>query len=508
MRCHYETLGIERDASASDIKKAYRKLALKWHPDKNLDNQEATAIFQEITSAHEVLSDPAERRWYDEHREQILRGQSVGGGEADGDAFVVNLWPYFSSSCFRGFDDDPRGFFAVYDGVFGRIQDSERAAAFDSGKGIDWEDAPRFGTSSSSHAEVREFYAHWSNFTSAMLFSWEDVYDEREAPNRFVRRKMEQENRKARSSARRKFQDQVRQLVAYAKRRDRRVLLADKERQEEKLRKQRQLEEAKKAKAAERKAAREEYWREQQELWDAQEPLDDADEQRAFRLADEGDSATEMPIDDAEAHEATPVVFYCELCDKTFKSEKALRNHEKSKAHRKALKSYLKQEGITEAEYAALLEEQRCATEESEAKGAERAGEEKERSEGGTALEEEEQRSVEEADSGDSTGDAAAEWAVDQGAEAAAADDPVPKASASPRTEGKLDRTAASKGRSEHGRGSEDSSEDSSDESSDDDERVYSAFLNRSRYQAAFGGDSSGDSDCDGSAASSLADGR
>ena len=212
-----------------------------------------------------------------------------------------------------------------------------------------------------------------------MLFSWEDVYDEREAPNRFVRRKMEQENRKARSSARRKFQDQVRQLVAYAKRRDRRVLLADKERQEEKLRKQRQLEEAKKAKAAERKAAREEYWREQQELWDAQEPLDDADEQRAFRLADEGDSATEMPIDDAEAHEATPVVFYCELCDKTFKSEKALRNHEKSKAHRKALKSYLKQEGITEAEYAALLEEQRCATEESEAKGAERAGEEKER---------------------------------------------------------------------------------------------------------------------------------
>lgn len=65
MKCHYEVLSIAREASASDIKKAYRRLALQWHPDKNLDNlQEAKEQFQLVQNAYEVLSDPQERAWY------------------------------------------------------------------------------------------------------------------------------------------------------------------------------------------------------------------------------------------------------------------------------------------------------------------------------------------------------------------------------------------------------------------------------------------------------------
>lgn len=64
MRCHYEVLGVSRDATDEDLKKAYRKLALKWHPDKNIDNAEvAKENFQLVQQAYEVLSDPHERAW-------------------------------------------------------------------------------------------------------------------------------------------------------------------------------------------------------------------------------------------------------------------------------------------------------------------------------------------------------------------------------------------------------------------------------------------------------------
>lgn len=64
MKCHYEVLGVERDAVGSEIKKAYRRMALQWHPDKNLDNlQEAKDQFQLVQNAYEVLSDPQERAW-------------------------------------------------------------------------------------------------------------------------------------------------------------------------------------------------------------------------------------------------------------------------------------------------------------------------------------------------------------------------------------------------------------------------------------------------------------
>lgn len=63
-RCHYDVLGLPRDASDSDLKKAYRRLALKHHPDKNPEDVEAcTRIFNSIQQAYEVLSDPQERAW-------------------------------------------------------------------------------------------------------------------------------------------------------------------------------------------------------------------------------------------------------------------------------------------------------------------------------------------------------------------------------------------------------------------------------------------------------------
>lgn len=63
----YNTLGVEKDASEAEIKKAYRKLALDYHPDRNPDNQDAENKFKEISEAYEVLGDPEKRQMYDQY---------------------------------------------------------------------------------------------------------------------------------------------------------------------------------------------------------------------------------------------------------------------------------------------------------------------------------------------------------------------------------------------------------------------------------------------------------
>jgi DnaJ family protein B protein 11 len=71
-RDFYKILGLKKNATAAEIKKAYRKLSLQYHPDKNPGDEAALKNFQEINAANEVLSDPDKRRKYDQGGEEAL----------------------------------------------------------------------------------------------------------------------------------------------------------------------------------------------------------------------------------------------------------------------------------------------------------------------------------------------------------------------------------------------------------------------------------------------------
>ncbi len=104
-RDYYEVLGVQKDASADEIKKAYRKLAIKYHPDKNPGDTEAEARFKEATEAYEVLSNSQKRSTYDQFGFAGLDG--MNGGAHD------------YSSVFRDFSDIFGDFGGIFDSFFG-----------------------------------------------------------------------------------------------------------------------------------------------------------------------------------------------------------------------------------------------------------------------------------------------------------------------------------------------------------------------------------------------------
>jgi len=216
-KCHYDVLGVDRDADDTAIKKAHRKLALKFHPDKNRDNPDATEQFRMVQAAYECLSDSHERAWYDDHRDAIIRGYKPGEGDKYEEDDTSHLFQYMSSFCFRGFDekdDADRNFYTVYRDLFEEIDDEDP---------IDELERPIFGCQDSEWAVVDEFYAAWEGYSTKRNYASLDQYDTRQAPDRRIRRAMEQENKKVRDQARRERNDVVRELVRFVRKRDPRV---------------------------------------------------------------------------------------------------------------------------------------------------------------------------------------------------------------------------------------------------------------------------------------------
>lgn len=329
---YYELLGVDRQASEDEIKKAYRRKALELHPDRNYgDVDNATKLFADVQSAYEVLADPQERAWYDSHRDVLLRGGQDGVKTADEFSYNIRMTTADEVSKFMmkfhgrmEFTDSPSGFYGGLQDFFNKLAREEEIAC-------QWEDTdaveyPEFGCKDDDYEDtVRPFYASWNGFATRKSYSWKDVYRLSEAPDRRIRRLMEKDNKRLREEAVREYNDAVRSLIAFVRKRDPRY----QENQKSEAERQQILRDAAAAQKARSRAAR-------------QAQLDELDrgavpEWAKSRPADKHDGGFSSE-EDSEEHE-----FECVVCDKTFKSEAQYEAHERSKKHGKLLKQLKKE---------------------------------------------------------------------------------------------------------------------------------------------------------------------
>ncbi|XP_055636823.1 dnaJ homolog subfamily C member 21 [Toxorhynchites rutilus septentrionalis] len=370
MKCHYEVLGVERSAGDEEIKKAYRKLALRWHPDKNLDNTEkANQQFLLVQAAYDVLSDIQERAWYDNHREQILRG-----GHTNYEDNSIDLFQYFTASCYKGFGDDPGGFYAVYGEVFNTIA-SEEIEFLD--REEDFETIPKFGNSASNYeTDVRLFYGFWECFLTKKSYAWLNPHNISEIRDRRILKVIEKENKKIQQKARKERNEEIRSLVMFVKKRDKRVqgykklleeraeqnrIKSQQNRLEQIRRKQKEIEEQQKNSSNIFNEAYEEQLRKLEESYaDASESSADENEEAAETMRDAMNGLMISQDENGEEHFYVDDL-YCVACDKMFNNKKTYENHESSKKHKQNVE-LLKKQMRKEEEDSELLDDQRSQT--------------------------------------------------------------------------------------------------------------------------------------------------
>jgi DnaJ family protein A protein 5 len=221
---------------------------------------------------------------------------------------------------FRGkidFSDSPNGFFGFVKETFEQLAKEEQYAA--DYEDLDVPDYPTFGHKADTHDDVvRDFYSAWNGFATVKSFAWMDVYRLSDAPDRRTRRMAEKENQKFRDDGRRDFNDAVRTLVAFVRKRDPRYT-PNTQSADDKAKAQRDATKAQAARARAAQIAKLEKEAQALPSWATARPASEEEEE----------SEEEIEEDHYE----------CVACNKTFKSERQYEAHERSKKHQKAIQS-------------------------------------------------------------------------------------------------------------------------------------------------------------------------
>ncbi|KAI1727556.1 dnaJ domain-containing protein [Ditylenchus destructor] len=336
-RCYYELLEVDKDAGEDEIKRAYKKLALKWHPDKNQGRvEECNAYFILLQQAYEVLSDPQERAFYDKHRENFIYG---GDGPEEKNDTGVNLDPYFEKSCYQGSGDDENGFYAIYRGLFHKLAAEEYPYIDD----IEERSFPVFGKSDSDYDNIVDpFYAFWLGFYTRRSFAWLDKWDMRQSSDRATARAMEKENMKLREIGQKQRSEEIRRLVTFVRKQDKRVKM-NRERLEQK-----RLEQMKKAAEQQKLAIKKNLENLGEYNVDEEARLQHAKELEEIEKDLDAEYGTIEDQDDWSSDENSESgIPRCIVCEKTFKSIMAYNNHQRSRKHKQMvqlLRQHMKQD--------------------------------------------------------------------------------------------------------------------------------------------------------------------
>lgn len=369
---YYELLEVDQNEPVEGIRKSYRRLALRWHPDKNTGNeQEANKKFTKLQEAYEVLSDEQERAWYDQNRERLMQGGEEdeeedvdakfrffrsGGAAPKATSLapgvgVAHLFRFYSPSIAKDLSDSDSSFFGTYRRLFSLIAEEDRVAAPYPGEAHenDFADPDRddaswyigFGhpdtpyVSKDGRRDVRQFYQFWTNFSSRKSFAWKDKFDLRDAQDRRVKRLMEKDNKRARDTSRREYSEAIRALALFIRRRDPRF----------KAYQASQSSAANSASAAEVEARRKAEAAKRQEEKRAQAASFQA---QSWQMADEPEADWASDFSSGESYVSNSLSsgpsdqelnlddeFDCVACNKRFQSRAAWENHERSKKHKK-----------------------------------------------------------------------------------------------------------------------------------------------------------------------------
>ncbi|KAI3628266.1 hypothetical protein GLX27_000032 [Malassezia furfur] len=389
---YYELLEVDQNEPVEGIRKSYRRLALRYHPDKNPGKEaEANKKFTKLQEAYEVLSDETERAWYDQNRDRLMQGTEEDA-EEDVDAKfrffrsggaapkasslapgvgVAHLLRFYSPSIAKDLSDTDSSFFGTYRRLFALIAEEDRVAAPYPGEvhENDFADPDRddaywyvgFGhpntpyIATDGRRDVRSFYQFWMNFSSRKSFAWKDKFDVRDAQDRRVKRLMEKDNKRARDAARREYNEAIRSLAVFIRRRDPRYKAYQAAQSEAtsaaataEAEKRRKAEAAKRQEEKRKQAASF-----QAQSWQmANEPEDDwASDFTSGESYDSDDAHVSSADEDASASEGDEdeEAFDCVACNKRFQSRAAWENHERSKKHKKEVQR-LKREMLAEDE--------------------------------------------------------------------------------------------------------------------------------------------------------------
>ena len=382
--CYYDLLDVKSDATDTDLKRAYRKKALLYHPDKNRNNiEEATEVFAQIRAAYEVLSDAQERAWYDAHKDQILNDSIDDAYDSDGSNVVDSsvtgvtteeLLKFFDGGMYSRIDDSPAGLYQIAGKIFAKLAGDEvrngRKLGMAAFKDVvdDTVDAdivsigyvnsmekykesnlllPTFGYSGTSYQEVKVFYKKWGNFSTVKSFSWKDEYMYSRNYDRRTKREINKRNEKLRTQARSEYNKTVKRFVTFIKKFDKRMKEgARKQEEEKKLRLQNALKsQISKDKDVEMSKKQADFalqdWQtiDHNRLQEIDEYYLSKDQKKA---PTDGEHHINNDLEDV-------LIYECFICNKNFKSEKQLENHTNTKLHRKLLRQLqweMKQESI------------------------------------------------------------------------------------------------------------------------------------------------------------------